>query len=231
MDIRRISPEYAVSPQITVADVGVAAAQGFRAIICNRPDGEGEPQTPMAEIEAAAKAHGLAFRAQPLRSGAVTDANGANMGAALNELPGPVLGYCRTGTRSATLWALAKAPRLSADAILAATKAAGYDLDAMRPRLESATADVIRLPLARRCEVVIVGGGAGGISVAASLKKRDPDLDIVIVEPRDEHYYQPGWTLVGGGVFKREDTMKPMKQVMPKGVTWLRSAVAASSSS
>ena len=227
MDIRRISPEYAVSPQIGAADVGVAAAQGFRAIICNRPDGESDDQTPMAEIEAAAKAHGLAFRAQPVRSGAVTDVDGANMATALGELPGPVLGYCRTGTRSSTLWALAKAPRLSADAILAAIKGAGYDLEALRPRLDSATADVIRLPLARRCEVVIVGGGAGGISVAASLKKRDPELDIVIVEPRDEHYYQPGWTLVGGGVFKREDTMKPMKSVIPKGVTWIHAAVAA----
>ena len=147
-------------------------------------------------------------------------------GAAMEQLPGPVLAYCRTGTRSASLWALTKAGRLSADAILRATTAAGYDLAGLRPRLDSTTGKVGAMPTARRCEVVIVGGGAGGIAAAASLKKRQPDLDVVIVEPREEHYYQPGWTLVGGGVFERADTVKPMRDCIPKGVSWIRAAVA-----
>lgn len=226
MDIRAISPELSVTPQITVSDVGIAAAQGFRAIVCNRPDGEGDDQTPTHLIEEAARAHGLAFRAVPVVSGRMTEADVRGFAAALDALPGPVLAYCRTGTRSASLWALSKAGRLSADAILRTTAGAGYDLDALRPQLDSAPGKVIALPTARRCGVVIVGGGAGGIAAAASLKKRAPDLDVVIVDPREEHYYQPGWTLVGGGVFERAETMRPMRDVIPRGVTWIRAAVA-----
>lgn len=73
-------------------------------------------------------------------------------------------------------------------------------------------------------EVLIVGGGAGGIAAAASLLRRRPALDIAIVEPRDDHYYQPGWTLVGSGIFERSQTVRPMADVMPRAVTWLKTA-------
>ena len=73
-------------------------------------------------------------------------------------------------------------------------------------------------------EVVIVGGGAGGIAAASSMLRRRPSLDIAIIEPRDEHCYQPGWTLVGCGVFDRSRTVRPMAQVMPRGVAWLKTA-------
>lgn len=73
--------------------------------------------------------------------------------------------------------------------------------------------------------VVIVGGGAAGISVAASLHKRDSKLDIAIIEPSDTHHYQPGWTMVGGGVFRPEVTARPMSDVMPAYVSWYRQAV------
>ena len=73
-------------------------------------------------------------------------------------------------------------------------------------------------------DVLIVGGGAGGIAAAASLLRRRPSLDIAIVEPRGEHYYQPGWTLVGCGIFERSQTVRPMADVLPRGVTWLRTA-------
>ncbi|MDT8342804.1 MAG: TIGR01244 family sulfur transferase [Thermohalobaculum sp.] len=225
MDIKRISPELSVSPQIAIADLGVAASQGFRSIVCNRPDGEGEGQPASAEMRAAAEAHGLDFRYLPVVSGQVSDADVAAFARAMAELHGPVLAYCRTGTRSATLWSLSKAPRLSADAILAAAGAAGYDLAGLRPRLEASAGKVVALAPAVRHEVVIVGGGAGGIATAASLLRRRPGLDIAIVEPRDEHFYQPGWTLVGGGVFHRAQTMRPMAEVMPRGVKWIRAAV------
>lgn len=73
--------------------------------------------------------------------------------------------------------------------------------------------------------VVVVGGGAAGIATAASLLKRRPGLDIAIIEPAHTHAYQPGWTMVGGGVFKQEVTRRTMASVMPKGVTWLKIAV------
>jgi sulfide:quinone oxidoreductase len=75
-----------------------------------------------------------------------------------------------------------------------------------------------------RHTVVIVGGGAAGIATASSLLRRRPGLDIAIVEPSDTHAYQPGWTLVGAGVFRSEDTVRPMADVMPKGVKWIRVA-------
>lgn len=79
----------------------------------------------------------------------------------------------------------------------------------------------------KRHAVVIVGGGAAGISAAASLHKRDRSLDIAIVEPSSTHYYQPGWTMVGGGVFRPEVTSRPMSEVMPGFVSWYQQAVAS----
>jgi len=75
-------------------------------------------------------------------------------------------------------------------------------------------------------DVVIVGGGAAGISVAASLLRRRPGLSVAVVEPAEKHYYQPGWTLVGGGVFDRRKTERAMAAVMPKRARWIRAAVA-----
>mgnify|MGYP006280454993 CR=1 FL=1 len=80
---------------------------------------------------------------------------------------------------------------------------------------------------AKKHNVVIVGGGAAGISVASSLRKRDRSLDIAVVEPESRHHYQPGWTMVGGGVFRPESTSKPMSRVMPKFVDWYQQAVAS----
>ncbi|MCC5919364.1 MAG: NAD(P)/FAD-dependent oxidoreductase [Cyclobacteriaceae bacterium] len=71
-------------------------------------------------------------------------------------------------------------------------------------------------------QVVIIGAGTGGITVAAQLKKKDKNLSIAIVDPAEYHYYQPAWTLVGAGTFKYEDTMRPMKDYIPKGVDWIQ---------
>jgi len=76
-------------------------------------------------------------------------------------------------------------------------------------------------------DIVIIGGGAGGIATAASLLKRRPLLDIAIVEPQSEHYYQPGWTMVGGGVFDAPVTCRPMASVMPERAHWIRRAAAS----
>lgn len=74
-------------------------------------------------------------------------------------------------------------------------------------------------------DVVIVGGGAGGIAVAASLLRRRSNLDVAIVEPSDTHYYQPGFTLVGAGIFTPEQLQRRTASLIPRAATWLRTSV------
>lgn len=76
-------------------------------------------------------------------------------------------------------------------------------------------------------DVIVVGGGAAGIATASSLQRRRPELQIAIIEPADTHFYQPGWTLVGGGVYPRRKTERPMATVMPRGIRWIRAAAEA----
>lgn len=74
-------------------------------------------------------------------------------------------------------------------------------------------------------QIVIIGGGAAGITTTSLLLKQNSNLDIAIIDPADNHYYQPGWTLVGGGVFQLEDTVKKEKNVIPAGTTWIQDKV------
>ncbi len=226
MDIKDINKRISVSEQITAADVQAIADAGFRAIICNRPDGEGADQPTFEEIDTAAKAAGLQALYLPIVSGKVEDADAAKFGDALDALPGPVLAYCRTGTRSATLWSLSQAKSMPVSDILAATKAAGYDMGGVVRRIANGGKTPTDNTDAS-FDVVIVGGGAGGIAVASSLKARKPNLDIAVIDPADIHYYQPGWTMVGAGVFHPQETAKTMGSLIPKGVHWIKSAVAA----
>ncbi|MYM55122.1 bifunctional protein tyrosine phosphatase family protein/NAD(P)/FAD-dependent oxidoreductase [Thalassovita mangrovi] len=226
MDPKKISDELSVAPQIMPDEVAKLVELGFRSIICNRPDGEAADQPTFEEIEAAAKAAGLQVRYLPIVAGKVRDEDADDFGKALIELPGPTLAYCRTGTRSTTLWSLSVAKDKPVADILAAAKAAGYDMAGVVRRIVNGgktptdTGDA-------KYDVVIVGGGAAGIAVAASIHARKSDLEIAILDPADIHYYQPGWTMVGAGIFDPETTAKTMGSLIPKGVHWIKSAVAA----
>jgi sulfide:quinone oxidoreductase len=136
MKIAKLTPFLSVSPQIAEADLGALAAQGFRAVVNNRPDLEAEDQPAGAALAAAAERVGLEYRHVPVVSGSITDDDVAAFAAALDEIKGPVLAFCRTGTRSTTLWALAEARHLDPQAILATAAEAGYDLAALEPHLE-----------------------------------------------------------------------------------------------
>ncbi len=226
METKALTSGFSVSEQICPADLQAVKDAGFRAILCNRPDGEGSDQPTFSEIAAAAKKLGLEAVYIPIVSGKVTDADTAAFGQALSDLPGPVLAYCRTGTRSATLWSLSQSKQRSLAEILQTTKAAGYDMAGVARRIINGgktptdTGDA-------RYEVVIVGAGAGGIAAAASLKARKPGLEIAIIDPADIHYYQPGWTMVGGGIFEPKQTARTMGSLIPPGVHWIKAAVAA----
>ena len=226
MPFKPLTPTLSVSPQLSEADVAQAARDGFRAIIDNRPDGEEPGQLSAADMEALAARHGMGFAHVPAIPGQIGDAEVAQMASALVRLDGPVLAYCRTGTRSTTLWALSQAGARSADSIIATAADAGYDLTALRPRLElpSTPPEGARPD---KADIVIIGGGSAGLATAASLLERDAALDIVVIEPRDTHDYQPGWTMVGGGVFDVAETRRAEASVIPAGVRWIKGAVAS----
>ena len=226
MDIKSLTKGLSVSEQILPADIKAIKDAGFRAIICNRPDGEGADQPTFEEIAKAAKKAGLEAAYQPIVAGKVGDDDAVTFDALMTELPGPVLAFCRTGTRSTTLWSLSQADKRAMPDILAASKAAGYDMAGVVRRIANGGKTPTDVGDAS-FDIVIVGAGAGGISAAASLKARKPDLDIAVIDPADIHYYQPGWTMVGGGIFDAQDTARTMGSLIPKGVTWIKSAVAA----
>lgn len=226
MDIKALTAELSVTPQIVASDMRAIAEAGFRAVICNRPDGESADQPVYAELARAAQALGLEMRDLPAESGKVTDEQGQAFGQLMRELPKPVLAFCRTGMRSTTMWALSQAGTLPLPQVIERAAQAGFDLKGVVRRIVNGGKTPVEVASATH-DIVIIGGGAAGIAVAASLLARRPNADIAIVDPADIHYYQPGWTMVGAGIFDAAFTARTMASVLPRGVHWIKSAVAA----
>jgi sulfide:quinone oxidoreductase len=109
MNIRTLTNDFSVSSQILPSDLPQLKAKGFLAIICNRPDHEEPGQPSFAEVAAAAAAVGIEARHVPVRPDAISANDVAAFGRAIKELPGPVLGYCRSGGRSAAMWEKSRA--------------------------------------------------------------------------------------------------------------------------
>lgn len=133
---RKLDDSISVASQISPQDIAEAARQGFTFVINNRPDGEQPGQPTSAEMEAAAKAAGLGYAAIPITHAGFSEEQVAAMGDALAAAPGPVLAFCRSGTRSTLVWALARS-RAGDDTAALADKAAGagYDLSPIRALL------------------------------------------------------------------------------------------------
>lgn len=225
MQLKQVNAEFWVADQITVQDIELIAARGIKTIFCNRPDGEGADQPNVAEIEQALQPYGIQIQYLPVVSGKVTDEQSEEFKQLYMQAQKPLLAYCRSGTRSITLWALSQVADQTLEKMLLTAKTLGYDLQGVVPRiLKQSTHAQEHIP---KFSVVIVGGGAAGISVASSLLSRQPNLDIAIIDPAEVHYYQPGWTMVGGGIFKPEKTVRTMASLIPKQVQWIKAAVAA----
>ena len=136
--IRKIDDLVSVSPQIAPEDVADIAAAGFVGIVNNRPDGEDAGQPEGAAVRAAAEAAGLAYTEIPVTQAGFSHPQIDAMVQALDSAGGPVLAYCRSGTRSCNLWALVQAKQgRDPDVLIAKGREAGYDLNGLRPLLEA----------------------------------------------------------------------------------------------
>jgi uncharacterized protein (TIGR01244 family) len=135
MDIRKITPGYAVSPQIALEDLAAIKAAGFTTVIDNRPDGEIPPDLHTDAMQQAAEALGLTFVVNPVISGGMTMENVTAQGAAIAAAAGPVLAYCASGNRSSVVWALSQAGKMPVDDLVGLPARFGYQLDHLRPQI------------------------------------------------------------------------------------------------
>ncbi|MAE88888.1 MAG: TIGR01244 family phosphatase [Pelagibaca sp.] len=135
-----LTPGYSVSPQIALEDVQAAADAGITLMICNRPDAEVPPELSHRAMEEAARAAGMAFVYIPVTNESLTLEQVTQQAELLAEADGPVLAYCRSGTRCSIVWAMGKAGDMPVDEILATTAKAGYQLEGIRPTLETLAA-------------------------------------------------------------------------------------------
>lgn len=134
---RQLTSRVYASPQIGLGEVAEAARLGIGMIINNRPEEESDDQTPGPEIAAAAQAAGIGYVAIPVTHAGFSQPQISAMSAALAASPGPALAYCRSGTRSTLLWALAEASEgVSPHSLSAAAAKAGYDLSPVRALLD-----------------------------------------------------------------------------------------------
>ncbi|PEQ14114.1 TIGR01244 family protein [Novosphingobium sp. PC22D] len=138
----RLEDSFLASPQIGTSDVAEAKQLGITLIVNNRPEGEADDQTPGAEIEAAAHAAGIGYVAIPVTHAGFSQGQVEAMASTLDKATGPVLAYCRSGTRSTLLWALAQA-KAGRDPNALASKAAsaGYDVSPVRPLMDMLAAE------------------------------------------------------------------------------------------
>ena len=137
MMFRTLTDTVFVAPQIDVAAIAEARALGVTLIINNRPEDESPDQTPGAKIESAARTVGLDYIAIPITHSGFSQPQVDAMAAAMAGAEGKILAYCRSGTRSTLIWALAEAKAgAEPDALSVIAEDAGYDLSSIRPLLD-----------------------------------------------------------------------------------------------
>lgn len=137
MNIRQITPDFAVGPQITPADMALLAEAGYVTVINNRPDMENPPDLQSGAMRTAAEAAGLTYVDNPVVNGGLTMDMVEAQGAAVAASPGPVFAWCRTGTRSSFVWALSQAGRLPSAEITTLLSTAGYDIPGLATQIDA----------------------------------------------------------------------------------------------
>ncbi|SDW08319.1 sulfide:quinone oxidoreductase [Nitrosomonas eutropha] len=224
---KELDKKIAVTGQISVDDIAGIAAAGYKSIICNRPDGEGgESQPARTALENAAKAAGLQFAYMPVEVGQVSDEKCSAFHQLMQTLPGPVLAFCGSGNRAQALYTR----NTGASTASASTGTQEKVEDVAETYCEPV--DKRQAETAAACnwdnvfDVVVVGGGSAGLGVTASLLRRRSSLRIAVIEPSEKHYYQPAWTLVGGGAYAIDQTARNTADVMPHGAEWIKAAAS-----
>lgn len=135
MIIRQLTTELSIADQLTVDDLEAVKEAGFNAVICNRPDEEGEPHADADSMAQKANALGIEFRYLPVNGANITDTDVAQHAALLSEVPGPVLTYCRSGARCAKLWALSEAGKQDVNTLIETVDKAGLTVVDIAHRL------------------------------------------------------------------------------------------------
>ena len=138
MKLAILTPSLRALPQPSIEEIGELADRGYRSIIGNRPDGEAPDQPKWDDLKAAALARGMEAVHIPVVASRIDEVDIRAFREALERLPKPIAAFCRTGTRSTILWALANETRLTADERITIAAKEGYDLEPFRGRLEGA---------------------------------------------------------------------------------------------
>lgn len=235
MELIKVNERFSISGQLEVSDMERLLQEGVALIMCNRPDGEADDQPLFADLAAAAKACGIEAIHVPFKAGEVNATQVAEM-IRLQEEGVRMHAFCRTGNRSFNLYAAAHASQgLAKEDILRQAERVGiavaetvnpYYEDAKKPMSKEEQV-VSTNPIGTPAyDIVIVGAGSGGIAAASSLRKRDRGLRIALIDPAETHCYQPGWTMVGGGVFDVRTTRRQMQDLIPSDVSWIKQAAS-----
>lgn len=198
MKIEHINDNFSVSDQIVIEDIQSLVDIGVTLIVCNRPDGEASDQAPFFELKEAADKLAVEIVLIAFKPGELTNELLMSFAAVVAKHK-RVHAFCRTGSRSKVIY---------------------QRVENMNNKARSSVGE-------NKFDVVIVGAGSGGIAVAASLRKRNKSLNIVLIEPSKDHYYQPGWTMVGGGIFDVQSTCRKTQDLIPTGVSWIRHSVSS----
>jgi len=229
-----LSDTVSVSAQILPVDLEKLHGNGVTILVCNRPDAESQDQPTVEELRKTAEGLGIGVITIAFRSGAQSAQQVTEFAELLSTAQAAgkkVHAYCRTGNRSTCLWAAASVSRgVPAAEVLAKARDCGFDVaETIKPYIGETSLNIVSKTVVDnavpRYDIVIVGAGSGGIAVASSLLKRQRELRIALVEPAEKHYYQPGWTMVGGGVFSDMQTMRSMRDLIPKRVSWIKQCV------
>ncbi len=144
MDIRALTPTYAVSPQIELSDLPAIKAAGYNTVIDNRPDAEIPPHLQTTHMKAAAEAIGLKFVANPVIGGAMTMENIRLQSQVVSEATGPVFAYCASGNRCSVVWAMMNAGSRSTDDLIRTPAQFGYNLEPLRGQIDALAAESVQ---------------------------------------------------------------------------------------